>query len=215
MIRRLLVANRGEIALRVIRACRELKIETVSVYSDIDARAPHVLAADHAVGVGGALPVDSYLAIPKIIEAARSSNADSIHPGYGFLSENAAFAKACDGAGLVFVGPPAGVIERMGSKIEARKVAATAGVPIVPGETPADQSDEGVLAAITRVGLPVLVKASAGGGGKGMRTVPRRGGSGGVGASRQTGSAGRVWRRHSVRRAAHRPSAPCRGAGVR
>jgi acetyl/propionyl-CoA carboxylase alpha subunit len=171
MIRRLLIANRGEIALRIVRACRELGVETVAVHSDVDARAPHVLAADRAVAIGAAPAVDSYLSIPRLIEAARSSNADSIHPGYGFLSENAAFATACVEAGIVFVGPPAAVIERMGSKIEARRLAAAAGVPVVPGETPADQSDDGVLAAIRRVGIPVLVKASAGGGGKGMRTV--------------------------------------------
>ncbi len=171
MIRRLLIANRGEIALRMIRACRELQIESVAVYSDADARAPHVLSADDAVAIGGATAIDSYLSIPKIIDAARSSTADAIHPGYGFLSENPAFARACDAAGIVFVGPPAAAIERMGSKIEARKVAVEAGVPVVPGETPADQSDAGVLAAVRRVGLPVVVKASAGGGGKGMRTV--------------------------------------------
>jgi acetyl-CoA carboxylase biotin carboxylase subunit len=171
MIRRLLIANRGEIALRVIRACREIGIETIAVHSDIDARAPHVLAADRAVAIGRAPAVESYLSIPRVIEAARTSHADAIHPGYGFLSENAAFAEACVNAGLIFVGPPAAVIARMGSKIEARRLAAAAGVPIVPGETPSDQSDAGVRAAVERVGLPALIKASAGGGGKGMRSV--------------------------------------------
>jgi acetyl-CoA carboxylase biotin carboxylase subunit len=171
MIRRLLIANRGEIALRVIRACRELGIETVAVHSDIDARAPHVVAADRAVAIGRAPAVESYLSIPRVIEAARTSHADAIHPGYGFLSENAAFAEACVNAGLIFVGPPAAVIARMGSKIEARRLAVAAGVPVVPGETPSDQSDAGVRAAVERVGLPALIKASAGGGGKGMRTV--------------------------------------------
>jgi acetyl-CoA carboxylase biotin carboxylase subunit len=170
-IRRLLIANRGEIALRVIRACRELGLETVAVHSDIDAHAPHVLAADRAVAIGRAPAAESYLSIPRIIEATRTTRADAVHPGYGFLSENPAFASACVDAGLVFVGPPAAVIARMGSKIEARRLAAAAGVPVVPGETPADQSDSGVGAAVERVGLPALIKASAGGGGKGMRTV--------------------------------------------
>jgi len=171
MIRRLLIANRGEIALRVIRACRELGISSIAVYSDADVRSPHALAANEAVRIGPAPAVESYLSIPRVIEAARLSNADAIHPGYGFLSENAAFAKACEAAGLVFVGPSSAAIERMGSKIEARRLAIEAGVPVVPGETPADQSDDGLLAAIEKVALPVLVKASAGGGGKGMRSV--------------------------------------------
>lgn len=168
---RLLVANRGEIAVRVIRACRELGIESVAVYSDADANAQHVLAADRAIRVGPAPPTDSYLSIPTIIDAARATGAQAVHPGYGFLSENPAFARACEGAGLVFVGPPADVIARMGSKIEARRLMQSAGVPIVPGDTPDDQSDEGVRRAAERVGLPVLIKASAGGGGKGMRRV--------------------------------------------
>ena len=171
MIKRLLIANRGEIAVRIIRACREMGIATIAVYSEADAGARHVQAADEAVAIGPARASDSYLSIPKVIEAARASRADAVHPGYGFLSENAAFAEACDQAGLVFVGPPAPVIARMGSKIEARRVVSAAGVPVVPGETPDDQSDQGLAAVIERVGLPALVKASAGGGGKGMRVV--------------------------------------------
>jgi acetyl-CoA carboxylase biotin carboxylase subunit len=171
MIQRLLIANRGEIAVRVIRACREMGIASIAVYSEADANARHVQAADTAVAIGPARAADSYLSIPRLIEAARSSGADAVHPGYGFLSENAAFAAACEQAGLRFVGPPADVIARMGSKIEARRLAAAAGVPVVPGETPGDQSDRGLRAAIERVGLPALVKASAGGGGKGMRTI--------------------------------------------
>src|SRR5581483_8079268 len=171
MITRLLIANRGEIALRIIRACREMRIETVAVYSDADANAPHALAADRAMPIGPAPAAQSYLSVPTIVDAARRAGADAIHPGYGFLSENAAFARACGAAGLTFVGPPADAIDRMGSKIEARRVVASAGVPVVPGETPADQTDAGVRAAAERVGLPVLVKASAGGGGKGMRRV--------------------------------------------
>jgi len=170
-VKRLLIANRGEIAVRIIRACREMGIESVAVYSDADADAVHAAAADHRVRIGPPAAADSYLSIPKIVDAARSSGADAVHPGYGFLSENAAFAGACADAGLVFVGPPAAAIASMGSKIEARRIAAAAGVPVVPGETPADQSDEGLRAAVARIGLPALVKASAGGGGKGMRTV--------------------------------------------
>ena len=168
---RLLIANRGEIAVRVIRACRELGVESVAVYSDADARSQHVLTADRAVRIGPPPPTESYLSIPAILDAARASGAQAVHPGYGFLSENPAFAAACERAGLVFVGPPAAVIQRMGSKIEARRLMIAAGVPVVPGETPDDQTDEGVRRAAERVGLPVLVKASAGGGGKGMRRV--------------------------------------------
>jgi acetyl-CoA carboxylase biotin carboxylase subunit len=171
VIRRLLIANRGEIALRIIRACRELGVESVAVYSDADARAPHVSAADRAIRLGPAPAVESYLSIGRVIDAAGAAGADAVHPGYGFLSENALFAQACDRAGLVFVGPPAEVIARMGSKIEARKLASAAGVPVVPGEIPDDQSDAGLERAVARVGLPALVKASAGGGGKGMRRV--------------------------------------------
>jgi acetyl-CoA carboxylase biotin carboxylase subunit len=171
VIKRLLIANRGEIALRILRSCRELGIETIAVYSDADAKAPHAVLADHAVAIGPAPPLESYLSIPRIIDAARVHGADAVHPGYGFLSENAAFASACEQAGLIFVGPPASIIERMGSKIEARRLVQSAGVPVVPGETPADQSDAGVLAAAERVGVPALVKASAGGGGKGMRDI--------------------------------------------
>ena len=171
MIHRLLIANRGEIAVRIIRACRELGIESVAVYSDADSRAPHVVAADRAVPIGPARASESYLSIPRIVDAARQAQADAVHPGYGFLAENAAFADACASTGLVFVGPPAAVIGRMGSKIEARQLVQAAGVPIVPGDTPQHQSDEGVSEALRRVGLPALVKAAAGGGGKGMRRI--------------------------------------------
>ena len=132
-------------------------------------------AADRAVHVGPAPSAQSYLSIPAIVEAARSTSCDAVHPGYGFLSENAAFARACEASGLVFIGPPADVISRMGSKIAARELMSTAGVPVVPGDTPSDQSDAGILAAAERLGFPVLVKASAGGGGKGMRAVAARG----------------------------------------
>jgi 3-methylcrotonyl-CoA carboxylase alpha subunit len=171
MIRKVLVANRGEIALRILRACDELGIGTIAVYSDADAGAPHVLAAGHAVRIGAPPPAESYLASDRIIEAARAAGADAIHPGYGFLAENAAFASACQDAGLIFIGPPPAAIAAMGSKISARRLMERAGVPVVPGETPVDQSDASIGAAARRAGFPLLIKASAGGGGKGMRTV--------------------------------------------
>ena len=170
-IRRVLIANRGEIAIRITRACREAGIESVAVYSEADAGAPHALAADQAVAIGPAPPAESYLRIPALIEAARATGCDAVHPGYGFLSERPAFAAACEEAGLVFIGPAAATIEQMGSKVGARELMARAGVPVVPGLTPADQSTAGVLAAAREVGYPALVKASAGGGGKGMRTL--------------------------------------------
>jgi acetyl-CoA carboxylase biotin carboxylase subunit len=171
MITRVLVANRGEIAVRIMRACDEMGIDTVAVYSDADACALHVRAARHAVRLGPASPSDSYLSIDKLIDAARATGADAVHPGYGFLAENAGFAAACHDAGLVFVGPPPEAIAAMGSKIAARRAMQQAGVPVVPGETPTDQSDASLAAAAGRAGYPLLVKASAGGGGKGMRLV--------------------------------------------
>jgi acetyl-CoA carboxylase biotin carboxylase subunit len=170
-LRRILIANRGEIAVRVIRACRELGIPSVAVYSDADARAPHVLLADDAIRVGPPSPAESYLSIAAILDAARTTDADAIHPGYGFLSENAGFASACEQAGITFIGPPAAVIERLGSKIAARALAQQAGVPVVPGETPKDQSSDAIAAAARRVGFPLLLKPSAGGGGIGMKTI--------------------------------------------
>jgi acetyl-CoA carboxylase biotin carboxylase subunit len=171
MIRRILIANRGEIAVRVIRACREMGIRAIAVYSEADAESPHVAAADEAVLIGPAPATESYLKIPVIIEAARKSRADAIHPGYGFLSENAGFAAACEAAGITFIGPPSAVITRMGSKTGAREAMRTAGVPVVPGDTPRSQSDADLLASMKTVGFPLLLKASSGGGGKGMRTV--------------------------------------------
>ncbi|HEX6216141.1 MAG TPA: acetyl-CoA carboxylase biotin carboxylase subunit, partial [Vicinamibacterales bacterium] len=171
MIRRLLIANRGEIAVRIIRACRELGIETIAVYSEADAGARHVRDADSAVAIGAAPAKESYLDAAKILGAARSAKADAVHPGYGFLSERAHFARACEDAGLVFVGPPASSLEKMGSKIGARRLMQSAGVPIVPGETPADQSDGSLSAAAERIGYPVLIKPSAGGGGIGMKVA--------------------------------------------
>ena len=133
MIRRLLIANRGEIALRIIRACREAGVESVAVYSDADARAPHVFAADRAVRIGPPAPAESYLNIAALLAAARATDADAVHPGYGFRSERATFVRACEDAGLIFVGPPAASLERMGSKIGTRRIMQAAGVPFVPG----------------------------------------------------------------------------------
>ena len=171
MFRRILIANRGEIAVRVIRACRELGVEAVAVYSDADAAALHVALADWAVRLGPAPASDSYLSIEAVIGAARETHAEAIHPGYGFLSENHVFAAACTAAGIVFIGPPGDVIARMGSKIAARQVALEAGVPVVPGETPSEQTDAAIANAARRVGFPVLIKPSAGGGGIGMKRV--------------------------------------------
>ena len=171
MFRRILIANRGEIAVRVIRTCRELGIESVAVYSDADAHALHAVLADRAVRIGAAPPLQSYLSTQAILAAARETEAEAIHPGYGFLSENDEFAAACVAQGLAFIGPPAEVIARLGSKITARQVAAEAGIPVVPGETPAEQSDQAIADAARRIGLPVLVKPSEGGGGIGMKAV--------------------------------------------
>ncbi len=170
MFKRILIANRGEIAVRVIRACRELGIETVAVYSDADRTALHVQYADHAVHIGPSPSVESYLVIPKIIDAAKKTGAEAIHPGYGFLSERAPFARACKEAGIVFIGPTPDAIERMGDKVTARQIMQKAGVPVVPGTDVLGNEDE-VVAAAERIGFPVMFKASAGGGGKGMRLV--------------------------------------------
>jgi acetyl-CoA/propionyl-CoA carboxylase biotin carboxyl carrier protein len=169
----LLVANRGEIAVRVLRSARAAGLRTVAVYSDADREAPHVRQADTAVRLGPAAATESYLSIPALLEAARRSGAEAVHPGYGFLSERAAFARACEQAGLVFVGPPADVIERMGRKDVARHVAVVADVPVVPALEQTDGEDDEQLAAraADEVGFPLLVKAAAGGGGKGMRVV--------------------------------------------
>jgi 3-methylcrotonyl-CoA carboxylase alpha subunit len=167
----LLVANRGEIACRVIRTARRMGLRTVAVFSDADAGAMHVAMADAAVRIGPAPARESYLSIPAIIEAARTTGAEAIHPGYGFLSENAEFAEACAAAGLTFVGPPPASIRAMGSKAAAKALMERAGVPLVPGYHGEDQSDATLRAAASRIGFPVLVKASAGGGGKGMKVA--------------------------------------------
>ena len=162
----LLIANRGEIAVRVIRACRTLGVKSIAVFSEPDRDARHVALADQAVPIGPAPAAESYLSIPKILQAAASSGAGAVHPGYGFLSENAAFASAVEAAGLIWVGPPPAAMEAMGKKIESRDRMRAAGVPVVPGTHAIDDPAE-----VARVGLPCVVKASAGGGGKGMRVV--------------------------------------------
>jgi acetyl-CoA carboxylase biotin carboxylase subunit len=171
MFSRVLIANRGEIAVRVMRTCKELGIETVAVYSDADQHAAHVAYADRAVRLGPAPATESYLRIDAIVDAARRSGAEAIHPGYGFLSESDEFVAACVDAGIVFVGPPAEAIARMGSKVEARKLMTRAGLPVVPGAAPANQSDAAIARAIELIGRPAIIKPSSGGGGIGMRVV--------------------------------------------
>ena len=171
MFPRLLIANRGEIAVRIIRACRALGIESVAVYSDADATALHATRADRAVRIGPAPAADSYLSISAILAAARETGSQAIHPGYGFLAENHVFAEACARERIAFIGPPADVIARLGSKISARQLAADAGIPVVPGATPADQTDATIAEAARRIGFPILIKPSEGGGGIGMKAV--------------------------------------------
>jgi 3-methylcrotonyl-CoA carboxylase alpha subunit len=173
MFKRILIANRGEIACRVMRTARRFAIETVAVYSDADADALHVASADTAVRIGGAAPSESYLDIDAIITAAKATGAEAIHPGYGFLSENAAFAEACAKAHIVFIGPPAKAIRAMGSKSAAKALLDEAGVPVVPGYHGDKQDPDFLAKKAERIGYPVLIKAVAGGGGKGMRRVDK------------------------------------------
>jgi acetyl-CoA carboxylase biotin carboxylase subunit len=175
-VQKVLIANRGEIALRIIRTCRDMGIATVAVYSDCDRAARHVRMADEAVHIGGNPPRESYLRIDRVVDAARRTGADAVHPGYGFLAENADFAAACAAAGLTFIGPTPDVIALMGSKTAARSAARRAGVPVVPGTDDAlgpEVPDVAIAGVADRVGYPVVVKAVAGGGGKGMRVVGR------------------------------------------
>jgi len=171
MFKKILIANRGEIACRVIRACREMGIGTVAVYSDADSDALHVRMADEAYHIGPSPSAASYLRGEKIIDAAKRSNAEAIHPGYGFLSENAAFVREVSDAGITFIGPPPAAMEAMGGKISARKIAIEAAVPVVPGTTEPIKSFEDAKETAATFGYPVMLKASAGGGGKGMRLV--------------------------------------------
>ncbi|MCB9643172.1 MAG: acetyl-CoA carboxylase biotin carboxylase subunit [Myxococcales bacterium] len=173
MFRKILVANRGEIAVRVMRTCKVMGISTVAVYSEADKDALHVLEADEAVCIGEAEPHASYLRIDRILEAAKQTGAEAIHPGYGFLSERAPFAKACEEAGVVFIGPPAGVIDQLGDKLVARELMQSRGVPVTPGVLLEGADLVEAKKAVDAVGYPVLIKAAAGGGGKGMRIVER------------------------------------------
>jgi acetyl-CoA carboxylase biotin carboxylase subunit len=174
MFKKILIANRGEIAVRVIRACRELGIAAVAVYSAADRASLHVSRADEAYAIGPSAAAESYLNIPKILDAAKRSGAEAIHPGYGFLSENASFAQACARAGVKFIGPPAAAMEMMGSKTRARLAMEKAGVPFVPGISRGLASLEEAVELSSRIGYPVMLKAAAGGGGKGMRLVETR-----------------------------------------
>jgi 3-methylcrotonyl-CoA carboxylase alpha subunit len=173
MFNKILIANRGEIACRVAATARRMGVRTVAVYSDADASAKHVAACDEAVHIGGSAPKDSYLQWQRILDAAKATGAQAIHPGYGFLSENEAFANACAEAGLVFIGPPASAIQAMGLKAESKRLMESAGVPLVPGYHGADQDPHMLQHEADRIGYPVLIKASAGGGGKGMRAVEK------------------------------------------
>ena len=174
MFKRVLLANRGEIALRVQRTCAERGIETVAVYTDPDRNGLHVRSADAAVRIGSGPAADSYLSIETIISAAKQTGADAVHPGYGFLSENAAFADACEEAGLTFIGPPASAMRAMGDKVAARRLMEGAGVPVIPGANDIDPADlDRAAAEAERVGFPLLVKAASGGGGRGIRLVER------------------------------------------
>jgi acetyl-CoA carboxylase, biotin carboxylase subunit len=171
MFKRILIANRGEIAVRVIRACRELGIEAVAIFSEADRAALHVREADFAVPVGPPPAAQSYLNTKRIIEAAKRTGAEAVHPGYGFFSENANFARAVGDAGLIFIGPPPAAIEKMGDKVEARKLMAAAGVAVVPGSPGTLETAQEVITVAQRIGFPLMLKAAAGGGGKGMRLI--------------------------------------------
>ena len=170
-IKKVLIANRGEIAVRVIRACRELGITTVAVYSEVDQKALHVLEADEAAAIGAAAPAESYLNIEKIIAAAQERQCDAIHPGYGFLSENAGFARRCREAGIIFIGPTPEAMAMVGDKLTARKTMREAGVPVTPGVALHTHDQDEIAKLAESIGYPVMIKASAGGGGKGMRVV--------------------------------------------
>ena len=214
MFKRVLIANRGEIAVRIIRACREMGIESVVVFSDVDRKALHVRKADYAYPIGPATASESYLNIDKILDVARRSQAEAIHPGYGFLSENASFARACGDAGVKFIGPSPESMEMMGSKTRARQNMKQAGVPFVPGSERGLDLDAAERLA-EQIGYPVMLKAAAGGGGKGMRMVSSA-------AELHSGLRGRAQRgaallrrQRSLPREVHRQPAPRRDADLR
>src|SRR5215468_5969995 len=171
MFKRVLIANRGEIAVRIARACRELGIAPAAIYSEADRHAPHVRVAERAACVGPPPSRESYLDIDAVVQAARALEADAVHPGYGFLAENAAFARAVVDAGLTFIGPSADAIAAMGDKTRARTIVSAAGVPVVPAVENLPSDGSAARAAAAKLGYPVLIKAAAGGGGKGMRIV--------------------------------------------
>ena len=171
MFQKILIANRGEIAVRVAKTAKKLGVQTVAIYSEVDANALHVEMCDESVCVGGAAPADSYLNVERIIAAAKATGSEAIHPGYGFLSENAAFSRRCESEGIKFIGPSSSTIESMGLKSAAKAIVEKAGVPLLPGYHGDDQSDSVLVSQATRIGYPLLIKASAGGGGKGMRIV--------------------------------------------
>ncbi|MGC8938703.1 MAG: biotin carboxylase N-terminal domain-containing protein, partial [Thermodesulfovibrio sp.] len=171
LFKKILIANRGEIAVRIIRACRELGIKTVAVYSEADKESLHVKLADEAICIGPASPAQSYLNLTAILSAADITDAEAIHPGYGFLSENAQFAEACVNSGIVFIGPTPENIKIGGDKAKARQILKRKGIPVVPGSDGPVKDEESCMKIIKKIGLPIIFKASAGGGGRGMRIV--------------------------------------------
>ncbi len=213
MFDRVLVANRGEIAVRVIRALHELGIEAVAVYSTADRDALHVELADQAVCIGPPAAAESYLSISNVVAAAETTGCDAVHPGYGFLAENAEFVRACDDNDVVFIGPTADVVEQMGDKVRAKEAMQAAGVPLVPGSDGAVVHRRARRAAF-EAGFPVLLKASAGGGGKGMRLVVRRGRARARLRRRERRGGGRVRRRRALRREARDARPPRRDPGA-
>ncbi len=215
MFSSLLIANRGEIACRVIRTARRMGIRTIAVYSDADRDALHVRMADEAVHIGGSAARDSYLSIEKIIAACRQSGAEAVHPGYGFLSENPAFAAALEAAGIVFVGPPVKAIEAMGDKITSKKIAAAAGVSTVPGHLGLIADADEAVTIARQIGYPVMLKASAGGGGKGMRIAWNDAEARGGFRALEIGGGERLRRRPDLHREVRHRTAPHRNPADR